>query len=180
MAEAEPFEPARAMTPGAKSLARPAKRSDAARMAPKTHWEERWIGVVRGYPTTPEAFDARKQRGRELFARLRAEGKALTRKGIPDGWAGRREDIKADEERARGEAAAAMKHLVERDCGLEAADGTAALLVALEIAMTRSIRGALRLKAAALVAEYTKAKPLKTVEVAVSPAEQFLALIGKL
>ena len=177
MAEAQ-AKGTRAAKTGARSLARMAKASDAARMAPKTHWEEKWVGRIRGYPLTPEAFVARQQRGRALFARLRAEGKSLTRKGIPDGYAGCREEVEAGTAKARADAAEAMKHLRDQDCSPDERDGNAALTVALEIAMTPWARAATRLKAAALVASYTKLVPPRVIEVEVSPAEKWLDLLA--
>ena len=163
---------------GVKSLTRWAARSEASRMAPKTHWEERWIGVIRGYPKTAEAFVARQERGRAVFARLRAEGRAPTRQGIPDGWRGRRAEI------AEIKAAASLKAreiiaklIADGILSIDEDAGNGALQVAFEIMLDETVKTQTRLSAAAIITTYTKAKPRQPVETIVSPAEVWLAAL---
>lgn len=50
------------------------------------------VGKVRGYPRTQEAYDRQLVRLRDNSKRARERG-LLTRKGIPNGWAGKRAQV---------------------------------------------------------------------------------------
>ena len=171
---------------GVKRLHRVAARTKVSRMAPKTHWEEKWVGVVHGYPKTPEAFEERKLRGREKFAKLRAEGRLPSRKGVPDGWKGRREEVVQIKAEAEREAERIMAHLAQDgyidETDLDEKAGNSALRMALAIVHDRTEKSEVRLKAATLVANFTKSRPVQKVETVVSPAEAWLAQLaaGKL
>ena len=163
---------------GNKSLTRRAAASMESRLAPKTHWEERWIGVIARYPKTPEAFEARRERGRAQFARLRAAGHPMTRKGIPDGWSGRKAEIAEIRARAAAKAKEIMVRLIEdRTLSIDETAGNAALQVAFELTLDETVKTEIRLKAAALVVQFTKVKPQQEADVTVSPAEEWLAAL---
>ena len=168
---------------GAQSLTRRASRSDEARLAPRTHWEERWLGVIHAYPKNPDAFEARRERGRAVFAKLRAEGRLPSRAGIPDGWGGRRTEIAQIKAEASAEAEKIMAHLAQDgiidESGLDERAGNSALRVALTIVHDRTEKAEIRLKAAALIANFTKSRPTQTLETIVSPAEAWLEALAQ-
>ena len=160
---------------GTTRLGRASTRSDVSRLAPKTHWEERWVGVVPHYPKTAEAFDRRRLYRRELFARLRAEGK-LGRKGVPDGWGKRKNELL---EARRNAATAADRLIVEMaekgQLTEEAAD--MALRAAALIAFDESQPTKARLTAISIITAWCKPRPLQKVEVVVTEAEEWLTAI---
>lgn len=159
-------------------LVRVAKNSPESRLAPKTHWEAKWVGVIKGYPKTPELFEQRRQRGREKFAALRAAGVQLTRKGVRDGWAGRQEEIKTLKEKAAEKADEIMRELIAEGRLMDEDSGNEALRIAFKIANDESEKSEVRLKAIKIVTEFTKSKPTTKVSVDVSPAEAWLASIA--
>ncbi len=162
---------------GVKNLTRRAASSPESRLAPKTHWEARWIGVIRNYPKTAEAFDKRRERGRAIFARLRAEGRAPTRVGVPDGWKGRKGEIAEIKAQAITKADEAVARLIANGTlPVDEEAGSSALRVAFQIMLNETIKTETRLKAAAIITDFTKPKPKHETEVAVSPAEEWLAL----
>ena len=163
---------------GNKSLTRRAAASLESRLAPKTHWEERWVGVIARYPKTPEAFEARRERGRAQFARLRATGHPMTRKGVPDGWSGRKAEIAEIKARAATKADEAVARLIANGTlAIDEEAGNGALRVAFEIMLDETIRTETRLKAAAIITDFTKPKPRHEADVTISPAEEWLSIL---
>ena len=74
---------------------------------PEGQWNPAAAGV-QGYPKTQEAHDAHRERLRKNSEAARAAGK-LTRRGVPNGWRGRRQEV----EQLRAEAADGCR----RGCG---------------------------------------------------------------
>ena len=163
---------------GVKNLTRRAAASPESRLAPKTHWEERWIGVISRYPKTPEAFAERRERGRAIFARLRAEGRAPTRAGVPDGWKGRKGEIAEIKAQAKTKADEAVARLIANGTlPVDEEAGNAALRVAFELMLDETLKTETRLKAAGIITDFTKPKPRHEAEVVVTPAEEWLSLL---
>ena len=160
---------------GAARLGRSATRSDASRVAPKTHWEARWIGVVPHYPRTAEAFERRRLFRREQFARLRAEGK-LGRKGVPDGWGGRKAELLEARQKAAVAAEQLIAEMTEKGQLTEEAANMALRAAAL-IVFDESQPTKVRLVAISIVTAWCKPKPAQRVEVAVTEAERWLTAI---
>ena len=160
---------------GTVRLGRNATRSDASRVAPKTHWEARWIGVVPHYPRTAEAFERRRFFRREQFARLRAEGK-LGRKGVPDGWGGRRAELLEARQKAAVAADQLIIEMTEKGQLPEEA-ANMALRAAARMAFDESQPTKVRLEAIAIVTAWCKPKPAQRVEVAITEAEKWLIKI---
>lgn len=77
----------------------PLRRHPALASSPRAVFNPDAVGRVQGYPSTPEAFAARCDLLRANSARARSSGKA-TRRGVPNGFRGRREEV----ERLRQEA----------------------------------------------------------------------------
>lgn len=163
---------------GVKSLARTAARSDEARLASKTVWDAQWIGVIQGYPKTREAFEARRERGRALFARLRAEGRPPTRLGVPDGWARRKPAIAAAKQAAAVGAVTEVGRLIASGTVMDEEVAHGALRVAFGLLLDETQKADIRLKAVKLVAEFLKPKPTAKIAAAVSPAEEWLAMLN--
>lgn len=148
-------------------------RPDITRMVPKDKWDAKWVGVVPSYPKTEEAFERRKEVGRATFAKLRAEGRPPTRKGVPNGWGERKDDLKLHRLRAR--------RMAKKEMAQHVADGTVdetlangALLAVAEILHNPTTVTSDRLKAAKILADALKARPTQRIETTVSPAEAWL------
>ena len=77
----------------------PRRRNPLLVNTPEGQWCPEAAGV-QGYPKTQAAFDAHKERLRQNSQAARAAGK-LSRRGIPNGWRGRRAEV----EQLRAEAA---------------------------------------------------------------------------
>jgi hypothetical protein len=79
--------------------------SDILQGKPSGQWHPEAVGLIPGYPATQERYDQVAEQLRANSAAARASGKA-TRKGVPNGFAGRREELHAiraaDLVRARG------------------------------------------------------------------------------
>jgi hypothetical protein len=72
-------------------------------------WNADLIGYP-GYPKTKEAFEAKRQKNRERFLKWSAEGRLPNRRGMPNGFAGSREEM----DRGRAKARAEAKEIIEK------------------------------------------------------------------
>lgn len=70
---------------------------------PKGVWNSEAVGKVRGYPRTEEAFEVRCVTLKTTSDRARAAGRT-SRKDIPNGWAGRREEVQQLRDKATEDA----------------------------------------------------------------------------
>lgn len=166
---------------GTTNLTRTAARSDEARKASKTTWDEQWVGVIKNYPKTEEAFEAKKAQGRASFAKMREEGRPPTRLGVPDGWAGRKQEIAVVKAAAAVKASEAITGLIVMGhLSMDEQAGNAALRVAYEFIFDETLKPDTRLKAIKIVADFVKPRPTQTVKVEVSEAERWLASIADL
>lgn len=68
-------------------------------------WDASKVGVVKGYPRTPETFDARRATLIANSSKARAAG-LLSRTGTANGYAGRRKELHAERAAAQIEARA--------------------------------------------------------------------------
>jgi len=167
-----------------------AERRRSRRVRPYIHasrgvWnpELKWI---RWYPKTEEAFVKRQQINRERFLKWKAEGRLPNRRGVPNGFAGSREELEAGRAKARAEAKeiiAKMKKIHGE--AFEDPRGEEALEAGIEVVRSKAtdpLTGKQdylypvteRLKAAKMVLEWTKAKPAAKSEVTIARAEDFL------
>jgi hypothetical protein len=101
-------------------------------------WNPDAVGRVRGYPKTPEAFAAHLARLLAFSEAARAKG-VLNRRGIPHGWAGRRDEVQAIREAAMADGTRVVRKLcgVERDNGADDTDPRA--IMALEHAVAGAL-----------------------------------------
>lgn len=142
---------------------------------PKT-WHPEAVGVVPNYAKTLEAFQARQAHGAKVMASVKARGVPFNRKGVPDGSARRRLGVDSFKALARHEAQRIMIHLRKEGLLMEPDNVIAneALEVAIEIHRDKLADGKLRLAAARICLEWTKAKPATKIEQTVRTAESFL------
>ena len=146
------------------------------------------VGVVPGYPKTLETWLERQAIMRQQVKLYNAEGIAR-RTGVPDGYAGRREDLRRYRKQAAAEAKAVMKGLVKMDLiDHENKDDPRVeqmLQAAVEIVVTKDDAGryidgtAVRVAAINTLLKYLKAPPPATNKVVLSKAEDFLAELAK-
>lgn len=141
---------------------------------PKGVWYPDAVGVVHRYPATLEAYRALQESARACMAKCRAEGKMRTRKGIPDGFAGKAAKVAQLKAKAAVEARKILAVMKEQDL-IDSDDiGDEAMLGVLQ--MSRDVSEGKRERLAALktVLEYTKPKPASTSKVELTRPEDFL------
>ena len=145
------------------------------------------VGKVAGYPKTLEEWEIRRSRTGAALAAFRATGTPHSRVGIPDGWAGKVRRKRLDAIRAK--AAAEAKELVKimkQDGIIEGEDprGDEAIEFAVGVIRAKDPNGKPvhtmenLLKAARLVADFCKVKPVARSSVKVDTAEDFLAALA--
>jgi hypothetical protein len=137
----------------------------------------------RGYPKTLEAFENKQRLARERFAKWRADGTLGTRRGVPDGWAGKKVEVAAERDRARAEGKELIATMIEQDLidtGLTTDDKKAqdALEMLAEVMLDKTGTTRERVAAATALLGFTKAKPAQKTELKVSKAEDFLAILA--
>lgn len=155
--------------------------------SPPIQWDPAKVGVVRGYPKTAEAWErAHGEAARERCRRLHAEGK-MTRRGVPDGWSGRREELLQVRAKARIEAKQIVKYMVEKNIIGQPEDPRAeeALEAVIEIVRAKDDEGRQyaypvrdRISAANTVLTFTKQRPAQKTDLSVRKAEDFLNAIA--
>lgn len=153
---------------------------------PPKEWNPEYAARIAWYPKTREAFVAWQQRGRERMARLKAEGRMPTRRGVPDGWGGKQELLKAVRETARAEAREIVSHMAKKKM-VSGEDPRAEEALEEMIAIVRArdpnkddtpLYGAKeRISAAGLLLAFLKQKPVQATDVRVGRAEDFLAAV---
>lgn len=143
-------------------------------------WYPDLVGVVPRYPKTEEAFKQMQESCRAQVIRLNAEGKAGGRKGVPDGWAGRKKEVSDIRAFHRAEATEIIKVMVEKGIVNEDALANEALQFAISVVRDgQTFQSRERLNAAKIVLDFTKAKPATKTEVTLNKAEQFLAELAR-
>lgn len=142
----------------------------------KKVWHPEAVGIVPRYAKTAEAFKKRQEHGSRNMAAVKASGREFSRRGVPDGFARRREGVESFTALAKHEAARIMTYLRKEDLLVEPDNEIAndALKVAIELSRNPSVPPQLHLAAAKVVLEYTRAKPAQKSEVTLRTAESFL------
>lgn len=169
------------------------KSPETARHSPKRRrgeppraWDPELAGRLRPYPKTPEAHAAHVAAASEQLCRLTAEGR-MTRRGVPDGWGGRRDELAAIRASAREEAKGIVLHMRASGIIGEPEDPRAeeALEAVIEVVRARdpatgqhaySARD--RVSAANAVLTFTSARPAASAGLSVQRAEDFLAEVA--
>ncbi len=161
---------------------------------PNDRWYPDLVGVVPRYPKSEQSWQTRRDVGRRLAATnplVGPDGKRYTRKGIPDGWKGKRKEVQTILAKAKIEAEKLITKLEEYDAlnldvnedprvGL-AFRTTAEIILANEetpegkIVPLYSARD--RLAAVNVFTSYLKTKPVSRLDARVTQAEDFLGLL---
>lgn len=144
-------------------------------------WHPDVAGKIRGYPLTEAKWQAR----RDGMRQRNAEGK-MGRSGIPDGWAGKREEINALRAKASAEAKEIVKKMAEDGVINPGEDprGEEALEFAISVVRAIDEKGKAlytirdRLAANRQVLDFAKGKPSTKIEATVAKAEDFLAILA--
>jgi hypothetical protein len=152
------------------------------RQNPRKEWCPIKAIILPTYPATKERFEELRAVTVERIKRQIAEGN-WHRRGVPNGWKGR----KAEAEALRTAAAHEAKKIVAQMTAETNTDDPRAI-EALEYAVTvirakdadgKTVEGTReRLSAAKLVLDFTKSKPATTVNATVTKAEDFLAALA--
>jgi hypothetical protein len=138
-------------------------------------WDPAKAAAKPSYPQTPEAHEQLRQAASERMRRQNAAGK-MGRQGVPDGWAGRKEEVSAIRTQAAQEGAEAVQEL--RRQGLLLNDdprAVEALALACAVVRDPTEGTTTRAIAARLVLAFTKAKPTARQEVTLTTGEDWLA-----
>jgi hypothetical protein len=142
-------------------------------------WDPAKVGTSRGYPKTAEGYERRRQAASERAHRLNAEGR-LTRRGVPDGWSGRGEELAAVRAAAEGEAAEMVAALKAADVlGADESRAEIALEYVLSVVRNLSESASARGIAARTALTFLKARPAARMDVAASPAENVLTMLAR-
>lgn len=147
-------------------------------------WHPDLVGVVRGYAKTLEAFQITQARCLAMVTKANAEGRA-GRKGVPDGFAGRKAEVHTIKQAAAVEAKELVKKMIDEEM-LDAEDPRAEEALEDAVAVIRARDGAgkhvyqvrERLMAGNLLCAYLKTKPIARSKVEVANAESFLASLA--
>jgi hypothetical protein len=146
---------------------------------PKKQWDPSRVGVVPGYPKTAEGYERRRQGASERAFRLNAEGR-MTRRGVPDGWAGRKAEIAAARDQATQEARQMVATLRGANV-LDLDDARAEIAMEYVLSVVRDVTetAATRTTAARITLSFLKARPGARVDLALSAAEEVLAALNR-
>lgn len=142
---------------------------------PKNVWHGDIAHLMPHYPQTQWAFEKLQARCRRQVIKANAEGKAGSRKNVPDGYAGRRDEVLAIRALAAEQAKELMNKMAEKGMLDENAHANTSLEFAAGVVLAGDVYPiGERLKAARLVLDFTKAKPAQKQEVTIKKAEDFL------
>lgn len=134
------------------------------------------VGIVPGYPKTAELHAERGKRSGERFAKARAEGKIISRAGVPNGWGGRPHQARGLRALAKQEAGRIFNYLQKEGLLMEPHNEIAnqALRDGIEMYMDPTFSGSARAAIHRTILEYTMAKPASKSEIQVKRAEDWL------
>lgn len=146
----------------------------------RKEWRPEWVGLKPGYPRTREAWEAQRDKSRRHARELHARG-VFHRRGIPDGWSGRRDELAVLRERSAEAAQQAVTAMRSRG-DLEGDDPRAAEALAFvaSVVLDPTASATDRLSAARVLLAFTRPRPSARHTASVLPAEEFLAdLLGR-
>jgi hypothetical protein len=149
----------------------------------RSTWYPDLVGKISGYPKTLEAYQSRQKSSRAVATKNRANGN-FNRKGVPDGWAGRKAEVLKERAAAREQAKEIMNEMALQDLldlpsGTDAEKAHIALTACVEMVLDPTQDSRARQAAAKTVLDFTKPKPAQKQEVVVSRAEDFLAVLAR-
>jgi hypothetical protein len=141
---------------------------------PQGEWCPDAVGVVPGYPRTPETFAAQAERLKANRQRAKERG-LLTRLGVPNGWAGKKDEIAEIRRNSQTEAERLTEAVFEADCW----EARVAMTEAMKIALSPFYRMADRLVAMRLILQYTVPRPAQRVALESGDALGFLRRLAE-
>lgn len=152
---------------------------------PPKQWNPEYAARIPWYPKTPEAFAVWCQKKRERMLKLKEMGCLPTRRGIPDGFGGRKEEVLQMRAKAHKEAKEIVRYMREKDLiasedprAEEALEAMIGIVRAKDEQMDAPLyRANERISAAKVVLDFTKQRPTSKVDAVVTRAEDFLAVV---
>jgi hypothetical protein len=145
-------------------------------------WNPEFAEAIPWYPKTPEAFAEWQQRKSERARRLHAEGR-FVRRGIPDGFGGRKDEVIRIRQTARAEAREIVAYMKKNDMIAEDPRAEEALESMIEVVRAKDDEGMHlhgvqhRIAAARTVLDFTKQRPATKSDVTLTKAEDFLSAV---
>jgi hypothetical protein len=143
-------------------------------------WRPEWVGIKPGYPKSLEEWNQRRERARQRALELHRRG-VFHRRGVPDGWAGRRDELAALREKCAQTARQAVDALEARgDLDGEDPRVAEALAFIASVVLDPTASASDRLNAARILLTFTKPRAAARQAVSVMGAEEYLAeLLGR-
>jgi hypothetical protein len=133
--------------------------------------------VAPGYPKTIEAYEAQREKSRRHAQRMHERG-VFHRRGVPDGWSGRRDELAVLREQCAETARQAVNALEARgDLDGEDPRGAEALAFVASVVLDPAASASDRLSAARVLLTFTQPRPAGRQGVSVMGAEEFLAVL---
>lgn len=139
-------------------------------------WDPAKVGTVRGYPKSEKTWLARQATGRRVSAALHERG-VFHRKGVPNGWAGRRAEVTA----LQAGAEQLAKAVVARMPVAEGEDPreTIALEAVVAILLDPTQKTRAKTMAGRIILDFCRPKPRSLGEDVMTSAEAFLAALAR-
>jgi hypothetical protein len=147
-------------------------------------WHKQLVGLVYGYPRSAEAFESTRKANKERMAKVKAgELPMPTRRGVPDGWGGRKEELArvrriAAEIGRRAMAALRADEIIALPTNTDEEKAQAALEVTFATMFDESKTDDQRERARRDILNFCKVKPVAKTEVKVDRAEDFLSALA--
>jgi hypothetical protein len=136
---------------------------------PQGEWCPDAVGVVSGYPRTAEAYAAQAARCRTNREGAIAKG-ILNRHGVPNGWAGRKDELADIRRNSRTEAERLTEAVFEPDCR----EARMAMEAAMEFVVSPLTLPRDRIVGMRTVLEFTVPKPVQVAVLTGGDALGFL------
>jgi hypothetical protein len=147
-------------------------------------WHADLVGKVPGYAGTEEGYKRRQEAARTQTKNINADGKRGSRKGIPDGWAGCREEVaklrqEANEAGTHAVAGMLQKGLLDMPRSTDDERAVLALTACAQMVLDPTLPPRRKQSAARILLSFTKPAPAVQCDVQVVTAEDLLAELGK-
>jgi hypothetical protein len=141
---------------------------------PQGEFYQAAVGVVSGYPKSRAIYEAQKVRLKANRERAVAAG-TLTRHGIPNGWAGRKDEVAEIRRNSRTDAERLCEKVFQADCY----EARIAMQACMEIALCELNPMRVRLSAMHTILTYTVPRPA-TDPTPKGPGSDFLVKLAAL
>ena len=128
-------------------------------------WHPELVGRIRNYPKTAEAYAERIARLKSLTDKARAEG-TLTRRGVPDGWRGRKADLETLRRNSVTVAERLVASVSPAPATLDDERAELAMTYALSVVLNPSVVTSVRLQVAKIILPFLLAPPARKAALA--------------